>query len=144
MQRPIESYYFAFSRVLHIGHIVRANKKQWFCVSFVELMILMRLYVLIDAGQLVKPNAYQKLICSQFVNVSTLILFKCIISCFYFENFAHSMFESGNNINFVIIYINVVNSCEMWFFCITYISYIKHKYSRFSISYAGFTWIISH
>jgi hypothetical protein len=46
MQQPIESCCFAFSRVLHIGHIVRANKKQWFCVSFVALMILMRLYVL--------------------------------------------------------------------------------------------------
>jgi hypothetical protein len=46
MQQPIESYYFAFSHVLHIGHIVRANKKRWFCVPFVELMILMRLYVL--------------------------------------------------------------------------------------------------
>jgi hypothetical protein len=46
MQQPIESYYFAFSHVLHIGHIARANKKRWFCVSFVPLMILMRLYVL--------------------------------------------------------------------------------------------------
>ena len=56
------------------------------------------------------------------------------------------MFESGNNINFVIVYIINVVSCAgiVIFLYNVYYSYIKHKYSRFSILYAGFTWIISH
>jgi hypothetical protein len=46
MQQLIESDCFVFRCVLHISYTVRANTKQWFCVSFVELIILMRLCVL--------------------------------------------------------------------------------------------------
>jgi hypothetical protein len=39
IQQPVESCYFALSHVLHIGHIVTANKKQWFCVSLIRRVI---------------------------------------------------------------------------------------------------------